>query len=58
MLKVIAYTFSVLAASLLLSACGNDSDYAVNDKNCAPDHIKSLPSNDKRETLMEGCMTR
>ncbi|WP_082428334.1 entry exclusion lipoprotein TrbK [Pseudomonas sp. NBRC 111119] len=58
MYKIIAYPLTLVAAVLALSACGNDEQYVVNDKNCQPDHIRSLPSNDKREKLMEGCMTR
>ena len=58
MSKFVAYPLIVIAAAFVLSACGNDENYVVNDKNCKRDHILSLPDNDKRESLMEGCMTR
>ncbi|ATP47879.1 MULTISPECIES: entry exclusion lipoprotein TrbK [unclassified Pseudomonas] len=57
-MKMIVQSVATLMAVFALSACGNNADYEVNDKNCAPDHVRTLPEDAKRDTLVEGCMTR
>jgi len=58
-MKTIVQSIAIVMALFALSACNKGgSDYEVNDKNCAPEHLKTLPEDAKRDTLVEGCMTR
>ncbi|MFJ4345058.1 entry exclusion lipoprotein TrbK [Pseudomonas sp. NPDC089401] len=58
-MKMIVQPLAILMAVFALSACGKGSaDYEVNATNCAPEHVKTLPEGAKRDTLVEGCMSR
>ncbi|MFJ4157228.1 entry exclusion lipoprotein TrbK [Pseudomonas sp. NPDC089752] len=58
-MKKVIKSFIFVMAIVALGACNKgNADYEINDKNCATEHLKTLPEDAKRDTLVEGCMTR
>ncbi|MNR59942.1 hypothetical protein D3C85_1813120 [compost metagenome] len=50
---------SILLVGLVLAGCGPDKKlYEVNDANCHPQHLKSLPDDAARAELAGKCIRR
>ncbi len=56
-MKTIQFFLAFLSLCTFLAGCGEDR-YTASDEHCKPEHFRSLPEGEKRDALVEACMTR